>query len=121
MGKSLFSECMNAEARQKVMEDIKTLVKNLLSFQFMKNAIVTQWKAIEEAVMIAVTLIVNKEYEKGGEAIGKAMTLLLNSSPEAAQKYSAEDGSMAGRMFGTGASCYSSMLIALGLVLCFSS
>merc|ERR1740122_926987 len=115
--KSLYEECLNAEARQKVKEEIMTLVKNLVSFQFMKDAIIDKWKPISNEVFLSVTLIVNREYEQGGEEIGKAMTLLLDSSPKAVEKYSVEDGSIAGRMSGTGVSYYSSMLIVVGLAL----
>merc|ERR1740129_2713626 len=105
--KSLYEECLNAEARQQVKEDIMTLVKNLVSFQFMKDAIIDKWKPISNEVFLSVSLIVNREYEQGGEEIGKAMTLLLDSSPKAVEKYSVEDG----RIAGTGVSYYSSMLI----------
>merc|ERR1740122_163093 len=115
--KSLYEECLNAEARQKVKEEIMTLVKNLVSFEFMKDAIIDKWKPISNEVFLSVTLIVNREYEQGGEEIGKAMTLLLDSSPKAVEKYSVEDGSIAGRMSGTGVSYYSSMLIVVGLAL----
>merc|ERR1740122_41228 len=111
--KSLCEECLNAEARQKVKEEIMTLVKNLVSFQFMKDAIIDKWKPISNEVFLSVTSIVNREYEQGGEEIGKAMTLLLDSSPKAVEKYSVEDG----RMSGTGVSYYSSMLIVVGLAL----
>merc|ERR1740122_872868 len=52
---------------------------------------------------------------RAGEGIGKAMQAVLNSPPEAVQKYSVEDDSMLGRMFGTRSDYHSSIFIALGV------
>merc|ERR1712032_445286 len=112
---ALVKECMNQEARQKVKGEIKTLVLHLMSFRYMKNSIVTQWRTIEKDIIMAVTEFVNKHYEAGGEALGRAMQVLLNSPAGAVEKYSVEDNSMLSRMFGTGANYYSSVLIALGV------
>jgi len=112
---SLVAECLDQEARQKVKQEIKALVMHLTSFTYMKNNIVAQWKGIEQDVFRAVTSIVNRNYEQGGEAIGEAMQLVLNSPPAAVQKYSLEDDSTLRRMFGTGANYHSSVLIALGV------
>lgn len=114
--KSLVTECMNQEARQKVKEEIKTLLVHLTSFTYMKDTIVTQYKTIEQDILVAVTEMVNKHYEEGGEAIGKAMQVLLNSPPEAVAKYSVEDDSVLGRMFRRGANYHAPVLIAFGVV-----
>jgi len=113
----LVKQCLNQEARQKVKQEIKTLVGHLTSFTYMKNSIVAHWKQIEKDIFAAVTLFVNRNYEQAGQVMGQAMQLVLNSTPEATQKYSVEDESMVSRMFGTGANYCSSVLIVLGVAL----